>query len=66
MVHVFTNMSLEAIKMCFSTRNDKQQQNTVRQAVAAHTLLVGWNILKVESAYINKFGLNKMNILSLP
>lgn len=65
MVHVFTNKSLEAIKMCFSTRDDKQQQNTGRQAVAAHPLLTDWNILKVESCYIHKLSLNKMNILSL-
>lgn len=49
MVHVFINMSLEAIKMCFSAKDGKQQQNTDKQAVAGHPLLTDWNILKVDS-----------------
>lgn len=51
MVHVFINMSLEAIKMCFffPARDGKQQQNADKQAVAAHPLLTDWNILKADS-----------------
>lgn len=51
MVHVFINMSLESIKMCFffPARDGKQQQNADKQAVAAHPLLTDWNILKADS-----------------
>jgi hypothetical protein len=45
MVHVFTNMSLEAIIMCFSYKGGKQKQNIGRQAVAAHPSLTVWNSL---------------------